>query len=111
MPQRSARWDSLAKVGDKKAILSALHDACDSISKACDAYAKAIDDARSHLEEALVGAGIAVAVTSIVGVLLTQERTPARYTHHAAAVAHRDVDRGVVGGLPANREPMVLGSE
>jgi hypothetical protein len=64
-------WDSLAKAGDKKAILSSLHDACDSISKACDAYAKAIDDARSHLEEALVGAGIAVALTSIVGVLLT----------------------------------------
>lgn len=64
-------WDSLAKSGNKKAILSALHDACDSISKACDSYAQAIDDARHRLEWAFVGAGIAVTVTSVVGVLLT----------------------------------------
>jgi len=64
-------WDSLAKPGDKKAILTALHDACDSIAKACDAYAKAIDDARTHLEHLLIGAGIAVAVTTVVGILLT----------------------------------------
>jgi hypothetical protein len=67
----SSFWDSLAKPGDKKAILSVLHDACDSIAKACDAYAKAIDDARSNLETALAEAGIAVALTTIVGILLT----------------------------------------
>jgi hypothetical protein len=38
---------------------------------ACDAYAKAIDDARSSLEEALAAAGIAVGLTTIVGILLT----------------------------------------
>jgi hypothetical protein len=43
-------WDSLAKPGDKKAILTVLHDACDSIAKACDSYAKAIDDAHHKLE-------------------------------------------------------------
>jgi TPP-dependent trihydroxycyclohexane-1,2-dione (THcHDO) dehydratase len=37
MQAMSRFWDSLAKPGDKKAILSALHDACDSIAKACDA--------------------------------------------------------------------------
>jgi hypothetical protein len=67
----STFWDSLAKPGDKKAILSALHDACDSIAHACDAYAKAIDDARGNLETALAEAGIAVALTTIVGILLT----------------------------------------
>jgi hypothetical protein len=64
-------WDSLAKRGDKKAILTVLHDACDSIAKACDSYAKAIDDARRKLEWALAGAGIVVGVTTAIGVLLT----------------------------------------
>jgi hypothetical protein len=66
-----AFWDSLAKPGDKKAVLTGLHDACDSIAKACDAYAQAIDDARSNLETALAEAGIAVALTTVVGILLT----------------------------------------
>ena len=64
-------WDSIAGAGDKKAVLTGLHDACDSIAKACDAYAKAIDDARSNLETALAEAGIAVALTTVVGILLT----------------------------------------
>jgi uncharacterized protein YukE len=64
-------WDSLAKPGDHTAILTALHDACQSIAKACDAYAKAIDDARNNLKTALAEAGIAVAVTTIIGILLT----------------------------------------
>lgn len=71
LEQMQAFWDSLAKPGDKKAILTGLHDACDSISKACDAYAKAIDDARGNLETALAEAGIAVALTTVVGILLT----------------------------------------
>jgi hypothetical protein len=64
-------WDSLAKPGDKKAILTVLHDACDSIAKACDSYAKAIDDAHRKLEWALAGTSIAVGVTTAIGVLLT----------------------------------------
>lgn len=52
-------------------MLTGLHDACDSIANACDGYAKAIDDARSNLETALAGAGIAVAFTTVIGVLLT----------------------------------------
>jgi hypothetical protein len=69
--QMAAFWDSLAKLGDKSAILTGLHDACDSIAKACDAYAQAIDDARGNLETALAEAGIAVALTTVVGILLT----------------------------------------
>lgn len=64
-------WDSLAKPGDRKAVLTGLHDACDDIAKACDAYAKAIDDARDNLKTALAEAGIAVALTTVVGILLT----------------------------------------
>jgi hypothetical protein len=71
LTQMEAFWDTLAKPGDKKAVLTGLHDACDSIAKACDAYAKAIDDARSNLETALAEAGIAVALTTVVGILLT----------------------------------------
>lgn len=66
-----AFWNSLAKPGDKTAILTGLHDACQSIAKACDAYAKAIDDARNNLKTALVEAGVAVTVTTVVGILLT----------------------------------------
>ena len=64
-------WDSIAKPGDKKAVLTGLHDACDDIAKACDAYAKAIDDARDNLKTALAEAGIAVVLTTAVGVLLS----------------------------------------
>jgi hypothetical protein len=63
-------WNSLAG-GGHKAILSVLHDACVSIAKGCDAYAKAIDDARNQLKTALAEAGIAVAVTTVIGILLT----------------------------------------
>jgi hypothetical protein len=69
--QMEAFWNTLAKPGDKKAILTGLHDACDSIAKACDAYAQAIDDARSNLKTALAEAGIAVAFTTIIGILAT----------------------------------------
>jgi putative RNase toxin 28 of polymorphic toxin system len=69
--QMEAFWDTLAKPSDKNAVLTGLHDACDSIAKACDAYAKAIDDARSNLETALAEAGIAVALTTAIGILLT----------------------------------------
>ncbi|MGH3624105.1 MAG: hypothetical protein ACRDQ5_20315 [Sciscionella sp.] len=64
-------WNSLAKQGDKKAILTALHDACDGLGNACDKYAQAIDDAHSKLKGALIGAGIAVGLTTIAGILLT----------------------------------------
>jgi hypothetical protein len=66
-----AFWDSLGKPGDKKAVLTGLHDACDSIANACDAYAKAIDDARGDLKTALAEAGIAVVLTTAVGILLS----------------------------------------
>ncbi|HEX3649739.1 MAG TPA: hypothetical protein VHV49_15045 [Pseudonocardiaceae bacterium] len=66
-----AFWNSLAAPGDRTAILTGLHDACESIAKACDAYAKAIDDARGDLKTALAEAGIAVAVTTVIGILLT----------------------------------------
>jgi hypothetical protein len=64
-------WNSLARPGDSKAVLTGLHDACDSIAKACDAYAQAIDDARGNLKTALAEAGIAVALTTAIGILLT----------------------------------------
>jgi hypothetical protein len=66
-----AFWNSLAAPGDKTAILTGLHDACQSIGKACDAYAKAIDDARNNLKTALAEAGVAVVVTTVIGILLT----------------------------------------
>ncbi|HEX5113801.1 MAG TPA: hypothetical protein VFW65_01255 [Pseudonocardiaceae bacterium] len=66
----AAFWNSLAG-GGNKAILTVLHNACVSIANGCDAYAKAIDDARNQLKTALAEAGIAVTLTTIVGILLT----------------------------------------
>lgn len=64
-------WDSLAKDGDNSALFTGLQNACGKLAAACDQYAKAIDDAQSNLEDALAGAGIAVGLTTVVGILLT----------------------------------------
>ncbi|MFL6140451.1 MAG: hypothetical protein ACJ72N_01100 [Labedaea sp.] len=64
-------WDSLAKSGDQRALFTGLHDACGKLGDACDGYAKAIDDARHNLKVALAEIGVAVVLTSVVGILLT----------------------------------------
>ncbi|MGH3773369.1 MAG: hypothetical protein ACRDRW_18575 [Pseudonocardiaceae bacterium] len=54
-----------------KAPLSAAHQACDQLAQFCEKYADAIDKAHSSIEDALVGAGIAICVTSLIGGLFT----------------------------------------
>lgn len=75
----SASIDAMAKFWsliwadgqDTKAPLSTAHQACDQLAQVCEKYADAIDKAHSSIEDALVGAGIAIGFTSAVGALLT----------------------------------------
>lgn len=69
----AAFWATIWQDGGNatKAPLSAAHQACDQLAKACDAFAQAIDDAHSSTETKLAGAGIAVGLTTVVGILLT----------------------------------------
>lgn len=62
-------WQGGHRAG--KAPLSAAKHACDELAKACDSFAHAIDEAHSETESNLAEAGIAITVTTIVGVLLT----------------------------------------
>ena len=57
--------------GADKAPLSAAKHACDQLAKACDGFAQAIDDAHSEAEHRLAGAGIAIGLTTALGVVLT----------------------------------------
>ncbi|MFF7413826.1 WXG100-like domain-containing protein [Streptomyces lydicus] len=62
-------WQGGHRAG--KAPLSAAKHACDELAKACESFAHAIDEAHSETESNLAEAGIAITVTTIVGVLLT----------------------------------------
>ncbi|WP_413252263.1 hypothetical protein [Streptomyces lydicus] len=57
--------------GAGKAPLSAAKHACEQLANACEKFAQAIDSAHSETEHKLAEAGIAITVTTIVGVILT----------------------------------------
>lgn len=57
--------------GGGKAPLSTAKYACDQLAKACESFAGAIDDAHSSTEEKLSGAGIAIGLTTALGIFLT----------------------------------------
>jgi hypothetical protein len=61
-------WDSLA---GGSALFTTLPQACGQLAAACDGYAAAIDKAHHDLEVALAEIGVAVVVTTAVGVLLS----------------------------------------
>ncbi|MBM9508524.1 WXG100-like domain-containing protein [Actinacidiphila acididurans] len=69
----AAFWGKIWQDGDTggKAPLSTAKHACDQLAKACDSFAEAIDHAHSSTEDKLAGAGIAIGLTTAVGVLLT----------------------------------------
>ncbi len=66
-------WASIWRGGHgaDKAPLSAAKHACDQLAKACDGFAQAIDDAHSETEHRLTGAGIAIGLTTALGIALT----------------------------------------
>jgi hypothetical protein len=64
-------WGGVYKDGDPKTVLAGMHEICQALGDACDKYAKSVDDAHGRIKNALIGAGIAVGLTTIVGVALT----------------------------------------
>ncbi|MBP0460229.1 WXG100-like domain-containing protein [Streptomyces montanisoli] len=73
MHAMAAFWAAIWQDGGNahKAPLSAAHDACGKLATACDKFAHAIDEAHSSTEHKLAGAGIAIGLTTVVGILLT----------------------------------------
>jgi hypothetical protein len=64
-------WSQVYSPGDTSTVLAGTQQICQSLGDACNKYADAIDAKRSQVQDALIGAGIAVGITTIVGVLGT----------------------------------------
>jgi hypothetical protein len=64
-------WAQIYSPGNNKTVLAGAHQICQSLGDACNRYADAIDSKRSDVKGKLIGAGIAVGVTTIIGILGT----------------------------------------
>jgi hypothetical protein len=64
-------WGQVYSPGNDKTVLAGAQHICQSLGDACNKYADAVDSKRSDVKGKLIGAGIAVGVTTIVGVLGT----------------------------------------
>jgi len=64
-------WQGIAKPGDNTTVLTGLSSLCAALADACARYAKEIDNAHDKMRSALIAAGIAVGVTTVVGIALT----------------------------------------
>jgi hypothetical protein len=64
-------WGRVFTAGDQHTLLAGLEQVCQALGDACDKYAQAVDDAHSKMEDALAGAGIAMGITTIIGILGT----------------------------------------
>lgn len=62
-------WSQVYSPGNNKTVLAATHQICRSLGDACDKYAEAVDNKRGDVKGKLIGAGIAVGVTTTLGVL------------------------------------------
>jgi hypothetical protein len=64
-------WSQVYSPGNARTVLAGAQQICQSLGDACGRYADAIDAKRNDVRNALIGAGIAVGITTIVGVALT----------------------------------------
>jgi hypothetical protein len=64
-------WTQVYTPGDNGTVLAGAYQICRSVGDACDKYADAIDSKRSDVEHVMIGAGVAVGVTTALGVLGT----------------------------------------
>ena len=64
-------WSQVYSPGNNKTVLAGAHQICLSLGDACDKYADAIDSKRSDVQGKLIGAGIAVGVTTVIGIIGT----------------------------------------
>lgn len=64
-------WALVYSPGDARTVLAGTQQICQSLGNACTRYADAIDSKRSDVQSKLMGAGIAVGVTTVLGILGT----------------------------------------
>ncbi|HEY2579049.1 MAG TPA: hypothetical protein VGI74_22300 [Streptosporangiaceae bacterium] len=64
----STFWAQVYSPGNNTTVLAGACQICESLGSACARYANVIDAKRSEVETKLMGAGIAVGVTTILGV-------------------------------------------
>jgi hypothetical protein len=61
-------WSQVYSPGNDKTVLAGTQHLCQALGDACARYADAIDSKRSDVQGKLIGAGIAVGVTTIIGI-------------------------------------------
>jgi hypothetical protein len=64
-------WSQVYSPGNDKAVLAGTEHICQSLGDACNKYADAIDSKRSDVKGKLIGAGVLVGVTTVIGILGT----------------------------------------
>jgi hypothetical protein len=64
-------WKQVYSPGNSTTVLAGTQQICQAIGDACVKYANAIDAKRDDVRNALIGAGILVGITSIIGILGT----------------------------------------
>lgn len=86
-------WSQTFTPGNQRTLLAGLEQVCRSLGDACDKYAQAVDDAHSKMKEALAGTGIAVGITTILGILGTP------FTFGASDAAAAEADTAEAAGI------------
>jgi hypothetical protein len=64
-------WAQVYSPGDPRTVLAGTQQICQCLGDACNRYADAVDSKRNDVRNKLIGAGIAVGITSIIGILGT----------------------------------------
>ncbi len=67
----SCFWSQVYSPGDNKTMLAGTQQICQSLGDACGKYADAIDSKRAHVKDVMIGGGVAVGITTAVGILGT----------------------------------------
>jgi hypothetical protein len=90
-------WAQTFSPGNQRTLLAGLEQVCRSLGDACGKYAQAVDDAHSKMKDALAATGIAVGITTILGIL----GTPFTFGGSDAAAAEADTAEaaGILGPM------------
>jgi hypothetical protein len=64
-------WAQVYSPGNPRTVLAGTQQICQCLGDACNRYADAVDSKRNDVRNKLIGAGIAVGITSIIGILGT----------------------------------------
>jgi hypothetical protein len=64
-------WAQVYSPGNPRTVLAGTQQICQCLGDACTRYADAVDSKRTDVKNKMIGAGIAVGITSIIGILGT----------------------------------------